>query len=185
MKSVAIDTIGGRIRNLRKQAGLTQMQVGDKAGVTTATISLMEKNVHNPTLALLQKIATALDVDVAVLLGYEAATELTLNGYQNAAARTIREDMLDLEIESHALHGMVSEIGEFHGIYQKVYQGHAAKDEHLKKELGDLLWFIAEYCTARGWDLGEIAQMNIDKLKARYPEGFEADKSLHRKAGDI
>ena len=110
---------------------------------------------------------------------------MTFADYQTAAARTIRKDMLDWEIESHALHGMVSEIGELHGIFQKVYQMHPAKDEHIKKELGDLLWFIAEYCTARGWELGDIAQMNIDKLLARYPEGFDADKSLHRKEGDI
>ena len=185
MKKIAPDTVSGRIRYLRKQAGLTQAQLGEKMDVSHSSVALIEKGEHNPTLHTLQKIATALNVDMAELLGYEAATELTLNGYQNAAARTIREDMLDLEIESHALHGMVSEIGEFHGIYQKVYQGHAAKDEHLKKELGDLLWFIAEYCTARGWDLAEVAQMNIDKLKARYPKGFDADKSLHRKAGDI
>jgi len=110
---------------------------------------------------------------------------MNFSEYQTAAARTIRADMLDWEIESHALHGMVAEIGELHGIFQKVYQGHPATDEHLKKELGDLLWFIAEYCTARGWELGDIAQMNIDKLLARYPEGFDADKSLHRKDGDI
>ena len=185
MKNFVPDTVSGRIRHLRKQAGLTQVQLGNRMGVAHASVALIEKGEHNPTLNTLQKVATALDVTVAELLGCEAATELTLNGYQNAAARTIREDMLDLEIESHALHGMVAEIGEFHGIYQKVYQGHAAKDEHLKKELGDLLWFIAEYCTSRGWDLGEIAQMNIDKLKTRYPKGFDADKSLHRKAGDI
>lgn len=106
--------------------------------------------------------------------------------YQTAAARTIRKDMLDWEIESHALHGMVAEIGELHSIYQRVYQGHPADDVHMKKELGDILWFLAEYCTARGWELSEIAQMNIDKLLARYPgDGFEAERSLHRKAGDI
>ena len=110
---------------------------------------------------------------------------MTFAEYQKAAARTIREDMYESEIESHALHGMVAEIGELHGLYQKVYQGHAAEDVHLKKELGDLLWFIAEYCTGCGWDLGEVAQMNIDKLKARYPDGFEEERSLHRKAGDI
>ena len=109
----------------------------------------------------------------------------TFNEYQVAAARTIREDMLPYEVESHALHGMVAEIGELHGIYQKVYQMHPANDEHLKKELGDLLWFIAEYCTARDWKLEDIAQMNIDKLLARYPDGFAADKSLHRKDGVI
>ena len=110
---------------------------------------------------------------------------MTLQEYQNAAARTINRDLVCYEIESHALHGMVSEIGELHGLYQKVYQGHEASPVHLKKELGDLLWFIAEYCTAMDWDLDEVAQPNIDKLKARYPEGFAEDKSLHRKEGDI
>ena len=110
---------------------------------------------------------------------------MTFAEYQLAAARTINEELMESEVETHALHGMVAEIGELHGLYQKVYQGHAAEDVHLKKELGDLLWFIAEYCTACGWELDEVAYLNVEKLKARYPEGFSADKSLHRKAGDI
>ena len=110
---------------------------------------------------------------------------MTGNEYQELAARTIAiEDAKDREY--HALHGMVGEIGELHSIYQKVYQGHKEdSDEHRKKELGDLMWFIAEYCTANNWDLDEIMQMNIDKLKARYPEGFEESKSLNRAEGDI
>ena len=107
------------------------------------------------------------------------------NEYQRLAARTIAKNLRNDEIESHALHGMVGEIGEFHSLYQKSYQGHVIDMAHLKKELGDLLWFIAEYCTAMDWTLEEIAQMNIDKLKARYPEGFSEDKSLNRKEGDI
>ena len=110
---------------------------------------------------------------------------MNMNEYQKLAARTIDRELLNWEVESHALNGMVGEIGELHGIYQKVYQGHEADEEHLKKELGDLLWFIAEYCTANGWKLNDIARMNINKLKARYPEGFDPEKSLHRKAGDI
>ena len=110
---------------------------------------------------------------------------MKLNEYQKLAARTIDPEMMPWEIQSHALHGIVAEIGELHGIYQKVYQGHEADVDHLKKELGDLLWFVAEYCTGNEWDLEEIAQMNIDKLKARYPEGFDPEKSLHRRAGDI
>ena len=80
--------------------------------------------------------------------------------YQNLAYRTMNHDLTWKEQGKHALHGMVS-------------------------ELGDLMWFIAEYCTAHGWELDDICQMNIDKLKNRYPDGFEADKSLHRKEGDI
>lgn len=110
---------------------------------------------------------------------------MQMNEYQKAAARTINKTLWRNQIVYHALHGMVSEIGELHGLYQKSYQGHDIDTAHEKKELGDLLWFIAEYCTAMGWTLEDVAQLNIDKLKARYPEGFSEDKSLHRKEGDI
>ena len=85
----------------------------------------------------------------------------------------------------HALHGMVGEVGELNSLYQKVFQGHAFDEDHAMSELGDLLWFIAEYCTAMEWELDVVAQKNINKLKARYPEGFNINKSLHRAEGDI
>lgn len=111
------------------------------------------------------------------------------NDYQKLAARTINPDLYySANIKSmtmHALHGMVGEIGEIHSLYQKVYQGHEFDYDHMKKELGDLLWFIAEYCTAMGWDLEEVMALNIEKLKARFPEGFEVDKSLHRAEWDV
>lgn len=110
---------------------------------------------------------------------------MTANEYQRLASRTINKNMSEKEVEYHALHLMAAEIGELHSIYQKVYQGHEASEEHKKKEVGDILWGIAEYCTAKGWHLEDVMQMNIDKLKARYPEGFDPDKSLHRKEGDI
>ena len=107
------------------------------------------------------------------------------NEYQKLAARTINKDLMKWEQEEHALHLMVGEIGELHSMYQKKFQGHTYPEDHYKKEVGDLLWGIAEYCTAKGWGLKEIMQMNIDKLKARFPQGFEVDKSLHRREGDI
>ena len=105
--------------------------------------------------------------------------------YQILAARTINKDLTRKEQMTHALHGMVGEVGEIHSLYQKVFQGHTFDEDHAKKEVGDLLWFIAEYCTAMGWELDDVMQMNIDKLKARFPDGFEAEKSLNRKEGDI
>ena len=86
--------------------------------------------------------------------------------YQELAGRTINKSLKRSESEKHALHGLVGEIGELHSLYQKVYQGH-------------------EYCTANGWNMEDVAKMNIDKLKARYPDGFETEKSLHRKEGDV
>lgn len=108
----------------------------------------------------------------------------TFHDYQNAAARTIGGGLSTGDVEMHALHGMVSEIGEIHGLYQKVYQGHRFDSRHMKLEVGDLLWFVAEYCTAMGWPLEEIAAMNILKLLERYPDGFDAERSLHRREGD-
>lgn len=110
---------------------------------------------------------------------------MQMNQYQALAQRTMNPCLDSFEQIYHALHGMVSEIGELHGLYQKHYQGHELDSEHLKKELGDLMWFIAEYCTAYGWTMEEIARMNIEKLKARYPKGFEEERSLNRAEGDI
>lgn len=110
---------------------------------------------------------------------------MTLKEYQELAGRTMPTVTL-YELEFHALFGLVGEIGELHSIYQKRFQGHTEDtEEHRKKELGDLLWFAAEYCTSQGWSLDEIARLNIDKLKSRYPTGFESERSLHRAEGDI
>lgn len=110
---------------------------------------------------------------------------MTGNEYQKLAARTINADLCPVEKMNHALHGMVGEIGELHSIYQKKYQGHELDTEHAKKELGDLLWFIAEYCTVNGWHLDDIMLMNIEKLRKRYPDGFDEIQSLNRAVGDI
>lgn len=110
---------------------------------------------------------------------------MTGNEYQKLASRTIPDDFEDMEAEYHALHGMIGEIGELHSIYQKVYQGHLFDKDHAKKELGDLLWFIAEYCTSQHWTLEDVMRTNIEKLIARYPDGFDVEHSLHRTKGDI
>lgn len=110
---------------------------------------------------------------------------MTGNEYQELAKRTISDEMYLNEVEYHALHGLASEIGELHGLYQKEFQGHGFNEDHAMKEICDILWFVAEYCTSKGWDLEDVMEKNIEKLKKRYPEGFSAEKSLHRKKGDI
>lgn len=72
----------------------------------------------------------------------------------------------------HAVFGLCSESGEVAGILQKVFQGHDFDKEHFKKELGDCLWMIAEACASVGATLSEIASMNIQKLRERYPDGW-------------
>lgn len=56
---------------------------------------------------------------------------------------------------------------------------------HAKKELGDVMWYVALICDSFGWNLDEILGMNIDKLKARYPKGFDTVLANNRKEGDI
>jgi len=105
---------------------------------------------------------------------------MNINMYQQLAARTINPELTQIETILHALHGMSAEVGEIHSIYQKSYQGHEVDENDLKAELGDLLWFCAEYCTAKGWDMEQVANMNIEKLRKRYPKGFSEERSLHR-----
>lgn len=110
---------------------------------------------------------------------------VSLNEYQEMASRTINQALYDYELEMHALHGMVGEIGELNSMYQKAFQGHEFDEDHAMKELGDLLWFVAEYCTAMGWTLEDVAMTNIEKLVKRYPGGFKIEQSLNREEGDI
>lgn len=109
---------------------------------------------------------------------------MELNEYQKKAMRTSAiEDKNDML--RHAVFGLTSEAGEVSGILQKVYQGHEFDPDHLLKELGDCMWMIAEACQAIGKTLDECGQTNIDKLLKRYPDGFDAEHSLHRVKGDI
>lgn len=100
--------------------------------------------------------------------------------YQELAERTINKNLTKDEQINHALFGMSGEVGEILSIYQKQYQGHEIDEEELKKEVGDLIWFVAEYCTVMGWEMDEVLYKNINKLKRRYPDGFEAERSVNR-----
>lgn len=108
------------------------------------------------------------------------------NEYQKLAMRTCSIPYEDKEsMIRHGVFGLASEAGEVAGIFQKVYQGHSVDPEHLKKELGDCLWMIAEICEAMDFTIEGVMQLNIDKLKKRYPEGFTSERSLNRVEGDI
>lgn len=106
------------------------------------------------------------------------------NEYQKLAMRTCSIDN-KVDMLYHGVFGLNSEAGEVAGLLQKMYQGHDVDGEHLIKELGDCMWMIAEICTSKGFNLDDVMQTNIDKLKVRYPDGFEVERSLHRKEGDI
>lgn len=86
----------------------------------------------------------------------------------------------------NGLMGLTGEAGELTDLFKKWIFHNAPLDEaHAKKEVGDVLWYVAMICHSMGWSMDEIMQMNIDKLKARYPKGFDTEKSNHRKEGDV
>jgi len=86
--------------------------------------------------------------------------------------------------------GMSAEAGEFTEIVKKiVFQGKPVTQEnlfHLKRELGDIMWYVAQACMGLEVSLEEVIQMNFEKLSARYPEGaFTIERSENRKEGDL
>ena len=85
--------------------------------------------------------------------------------------------------------GMSGEIGEFNEIIKKcLFQGKEMdgdKIKHLRSELGDIMWYIAQACLALNTNIEEIIDMNTVKLESRYPGGFDAFRSENRKEGDI
>ena len=111
---------------------------------------------------------------------------MTGREYQELAARTINKDLTLIGQRNHALYGLAAEVGEILSLYQKELQGHGAPDrEHIIKEAGDCAWMLAEFLTSQGIGFDEVFETNIAKLKKRYPDGFTAERSINRDAGDI
>ena len=85
--------------------------------------------------------------------------------------------------------GMLAESGEFTEVLKKmVFQGKEFNEEnrfHMKRELGDILWYWIQGCIALGYTPDEVMDENIKKLEARYPNGFEVARSEKREQGDI
>ena len=85
--------------------------------------------------------------------------------------------------------GMSGEIGEFNEIIKKcVFQGKEMDEDriiHLRKELGDIMWYVAQACLALNTNIEEIIDINTAKLSDRYPGGFDTFRSENRKEGDI
>jgi NTP pyrophosphatase (non-canonical NTP hydrolase) len=89
-----------------------------------------------------------------------------------------------------AAYGLTAEAGEFTEVVKKIFlQGKPYTEEnvfHMKRELGDICWYLAQACMALDTNFNEVLQMNYEKLSARYPEGtFDVHYSENRKEGDL
>ena len=107
---------------------------------------------------------------------------MTVNEYQKMALTTLNPALGKQDVLINGVMGLCGESGEAIDIVKKhLAQGHPLDREGLIKELGDVAWYLAETAYALDVSLEEDFQRNIDKLKARYPEGFDARRSVERK----
>lgn len=106
---------------------------------------------------------------------------MTVNEYQKFAMITLNPELSPKDVLINCVMGLCGESGEAIDIVKKwLAQGHELDKKHLVEELGDIAWYLAEAATALDISLEEILQSNIDKLKRRYPKGFETEKSQNR-----
>lgn len=123
---------------------------------------------------------------------------MTGNGYQNMAMRTndrknsdrlksiINKSDMDIGGIVNAALGLSGEVGELNDMLKKhIFHESELEKVHFKKEIGDICWYVALMCESAGFSLDEIMQINIDKLKARYPDGFDVYKANNREVGDM
>lgn len=124
-------------------------------------------------------------IDEAETVDLPSFHSMTANEYQKAALRT-ESHIGEYSRLLQGLMGLCGESGECIDILKKtLYQGHILDTEHLAEELGDVAWYLAVSASALGYDLETIFKMNIDKLQARYPDGFASEKSVNRDKEDI
>lgn len=106
---------------------------------------------------------------------------MTVNEYQKLAMVTLNPALSKKDVLINGVMGLCGEAGEAIDIVKKhLAQGHELDREGLVKELGDIAWYLAETAYALDVDLETVLERNIEKLKRRYPQGFDAGKSIHR-----
>ena len=111
---------------------------------------------------------------------------MQVNEYQKAAMATLNPALDKKDVLINSVMGLCGESGEAIDIVKKwLMQGHELDREHLVKELGDVAWYLAEAATALGVPLEAVFQGNLDKLRQRFPNGFDTGASVKRKEGDL
>ena len=107
---------------------------------------------------------------------------MDVNEYQKLALKTLNPNLSKKDILINGVMGLCGESGEAIDIVKKhLAQGHDLNKEHLIEELGDIAWYLAETAYALDISLEEVLKINIEKLKNRYPNGFDTKKSIDRK----
>ncbi len=116
--------------------------------------------------------------NVADVLRFESNTEI----FQREARRSLRDDLPYEAICSNMCMGLAGEIGEVIDIMKKhIYQGKELDITDVIEEVGDVLWYIANFCNVNNITMDECMESNIKKLRKRYPNGFTVKDANERK----
>ena len=125
---------------------------------------------------------------------------MTGNDYQKLAMRTndgkaterlerscdVFSDFQDMGGIVNAALGLSGEVGELNDMIKKwIFHNTQLDKEHVKKEIGDVMWYVAMMCESFGFSLDDVMQTNVDKLIARYPDGFDTYRANHREKDDV
>lgn len=106
---------------------------------------------------------------------------MTINEYQRLALVTANKALSKREMLTNGVMGLCGEAGETIDLVKKhLFHGHELNRDKLLEELGDVAWYLAETCAALDADLESVLSANVEKLKKRYPEGFDSYRSIHR-----
>lgn len=111
---------------------------------------------------------------------------MTVNDYQTQAMATLNPALSPKDVLINSVMGLCGESGEAIDIVKKwLAQGHSLDKEALIRELGDVAWYLAEAATALDVPLETVFQGNLQKLRNRYPQGFDQELSQNRLKGDL
>ena len=106
---------------------------------------------------------------------------MNIKEYQKLASRTRNSDMTWTEHLINDCMGLVGESGELIDHFKKVlFHGHELDRGYVAKEIGDQLWYLSDLCETLDMNLECVAIENIEKLKKRYPDGFDPERSKNR-----
>lgn len=181
----------------RELLNISQREMAEYIGISVYHLDQIERMLVAMDFQYFLRYCERLGIDFTV-----KENKMTGNNYQKLAMRTndqMADHRLNKELLKHTwpedikvggilngVLGLTGESGEFADVIKKwIFHEKPLDMDHAKKELGDVLWYVAMICESFNWSMEEIMSLNIDKLIARYPEGFDTDKANNRKAGDI
>jgi NTP pyrophosphatase (non-canonical NTP hydrolase) len=106
---------------------------------------------------------------------------IDFNEYQSLALRTMNPQIVGIKRITNCALGAAGEAGEIADLVKKhLFHDHPLDSEKILKEAGDNLWYLAVLSHTLGVSLSDVAQGNVDKLRLRYPKGFDSQRSIHR-----